>query len=149
MEYFSRDKLTKEIVVIFVDDILSIKDGKEKLRIREEILYHSFIESCFFELEKNNRSNTMSDDVETKHRIYSERQPVIKKIRVVMSGDEAVKVCGEEYLPRLNGYTDEMYKRYLQNSVLFGAAGRTLHNATGLVLLIATGVPLASTGIPP
>jgi len=75
----------------------------------------------------------MTDAVETIHRVYTEREPIIKRIRDVMIGDEAVKAGGETYLPRLDGYTDEMYERYLNNGVLFSAASRTLHNSTGLV----------------
>lgn len=72
-------------------------------------------------------------NIETTHYNYYNRLKRIRKMRDVVGGNETIKARGEEYLPRLKGHSDQDYETYKRNSYFFGATGRTILAATGMI----------------
>jgi hypothetical protein len=54
-----------------------------------------------------------------------------KTVRLVVSGEEAIKNAGEWALPRPSGQSNEEYKRYKQRAHFFDGAGRTAEAFSG------------------
>lgn len=72
-------------------------------------------------------------NIENTHYNYYKRLKRIRKMRDVVGGNETIKERGEEYLPRLKGYSDQDYENYKRNGFFFGATGRTILAAAGMI----------------
>jgi hypothetical protein len=64
---------------------------------------------------------------------YTAWQERWKTVRLVISGEEAIKDSGEWALPRLSGHSDLEYRRYKQRAHFFDGAGRTAEAFSGNV----------------
>lgn len=71
--------------------------------------------------------------VDTTHAGYDHYLPSWKRAREAIEGEEAVKLAGETYLPRLEGQTDAEYLAYVGRASFFNAVGRTLDGFAGMI----------------
>ena len=71
--------------------------------------------------------------VNSTHPDYDASLPAWLRARDVMAGEDAVKVAGEKYLPRLESQTDDEYKAYQARAAFFNASARTAEGFIGLV----------------
>jgi hypothetical protein len=62
---------------------------------------------------------------------YSAWKERWKTVRLVISGEQAIKDSGEWALPRPSGQTDEDYRRYKQRAHFFDGVGRTAEAFSG------------------
>jgi hypothetical protein len=71
--------------------------------------------------------------VNTTHPEYDANLAVWLRARDVLAGEDAVKVGGEKYLPKLEIQSDEEYAAYLARAAFFNATARTADGFLGLV----------------
>lgn len=71
--------------------------------------------------------------VNSTHPDYDEHLPAWLRARDVMAGEDAVKMAGVKYLPRLDSQTDEEYAAYKARAAFFNATARTAEGYIGLV----------------
>lgn len=57
-----------------------------------------------------------------------------QRCRDAVTGSDAIKGRGTEYLPRLSGQTDDEYNAYKMRALWYGAAARTVQGLTGGVM---------------
>lgn len=69
--------------------------------------------------------------IEYKHEQYSEFYPIWKKARDFFSGEETVKKCGVEYLPRLGGQDNSEYDAYKTRAVCAEWVAKILNTNVG------------------
>jgi hypothetical protein len=55
------------------------------------------------------------------------------RARDVLAGEDAIKVAGKKYLPRLDSQSDEDYAAYLMRASFFGATARKLKEFLDLI----------------
>jgi len=67
------------------------------------------------------------------HPDYDANAAIWSRARDVLSGEDAVKVAGEKYLPRLDSQSDEEYSAYKARASFFGATARTLEEYLDLI----------------
>ncbi len=67
------------------------------------------------------------------HPDYDASLPAWSRARDVLAGEDAVKVAGDRYLPRLDSQTDEEYAAYKARASFFGATARTVNEYLDLV----------------
>ncbi|MDB6057698.1 MAG: hypothetical protein JWO95_1542 [Verrucomicrobiales bacterium] len=84
--------------------------------------------------------------VDTHHPDYDASFPFWLRARDVLAGEDAVKVAGERYLPKLDSQTDEEFKAYRDRACFFNAAGRTLDGYSGLIFRRAPFVKVPEGG---
>jgi hypothetical protein len=63
--------------------------------------------------------------VNSTHPDYDANLPAWLRARDVLAGEDAVKVAGEKYLPRLESQTDDEYHAYRARAAFFNASART------------------------
>lgn len=68
------------------------------------------------------------------HRGVERWRSIWKKCRDVLSGEEAVKEAGTEYLPKMSRMTDTEYDSYRTRALFYGASQRTLQGLLGAIL---------------
>jgi len=71
--------------------------------------------------------------VDTTHHEYDDRQGAWKKMRDVVAGEDTVKNCGSEYLPRLGGQDEDGYRAYKMRASFYNATSRTIDGLSGMV----------------
>jgi hypothetical protein len=71
--------------------------------------------------------------VNATHPEYDANLPAWLRARDVLAGEDAVKVAGEKYLPRLDDQTPEEYAAYRARAAFFNASARTADGYLGLV----------------
>ncbi|HEV2436799.1 MAG TPA: DUF4055 domain-containing protein [Verrucomicrobiae bacterium] len=71
--------------------------------------------------------------VDSTHPDYDASLPPWLRARDVLAGEDAVKVAGEKYLPRLESQSDDEYKAYRARAAFFNASARTAEGFIGLV----------------
>lgn len=71
--------------------------------------------------------------VRTQHADYAKFAPQWKRIRDVMSGQDAVKAGGVAYLPRLTDQTPEDYRAYVGRTLFYNASWRTVSGLIGMM----------------
>src|SRR5436309_1722948 len=67
------------------------------------------------------------------HPEYAVRVEEWSRARDVLGGEDAVKVAGVRYLPRLDSQSDEEYGAYKARASFLGATSRTLEEYLDLV----------------
>ena len=67
------------------------------------------------------------------HPGYDAALPIWLRARDVLAGEDAVKVAGEKYLPRLDSQSDEEYVSYRKRAVFFNATARMLEEYLDLI----------------
>jgi hypothetical protein len=67
------------------------------------------------------------------HPEYDTAAAAWSQARDVLGGEDAVKLAGERYLPRLDSQSDEEYSAYKTRASFFGATARTLEEYLDLV----------------
>jgi len=72
--------------------------------------------------------------VNIQHSDYEKIAPKRKRCRDVISGQDAVKDAGKEYLPALTEQKDADYKAYKLRAKFFNATSRTVKALSGLIL---------------
>ncbi|MDH3375374.1 MAG: DUF4055 domain-containing protein [Gammaproteobacteria bacterium] len=68
------------------------------------------------------------------HRDYIAMQKIWERCRHAKAGEDAVKLKGEVYLPRLGGQTDEQYNAYKTRARFFNAFNKTITGHVGLAM---------------
>lgn len=71
--------------------------------------------------------------VDTQHADYQALAPKWRRMRDVISGQDAVHRAGETYLPRLSDQTDDDYAAYRNRATWYGATARTIDAVHGLM----------------
>lgn len=71
--------------------------------------------------------------VDTKAQAVQDRTPQWERCRAAVAGQDAVRKLGQTYLPALTEQTPEEYRSYLIRTPWYGATGRTLEGAVGMV----------------
>jgi len=71
--------------------------------------------------------------VDTKHKLYTLSLPSWKFMRDTISGDEAIKANGKDYIPMLGGQTEAEYQAYIRRPSFTGYTQRVLDGMTGLM----------------
>ena len=84
--------------------------------------------------------------VNSMHSDYLANTGVRKRSRDVLSGEDAVKAAGEEYLPRLDSQSDEEFRAYVKRASFFNATSRTAEGYLGMIfrrelLVKSVGIP--------
>lgn len=75
-----------------------------------------------------------NQDVDFRHPRYLTRAKQWARCRAVISGEDAVKEGGEEYLPRLRGQANEDYEAYKTRASFYEATKRTMEGFIGAVM---------------
>lgn len=71
--------------------------------------------------------------VDFKRQDYKETESIWKKCRDVIAGQEKIHSEGSLYLPKLTGQTEVEYSSYVNRSLFYNAAQRTIDAMTGLL----------------
>jgi len=71
--------------------------------------------------------------VDTKAQAVQDRTPQWERCRAAVAGQDAVRRLGQTYLPALTQQTPDEYAAYLTRTPWYGATGRTLEGAVGMV----------------
>ena len=71
--------------------------------------------------------------VNSTHPDYDANLALWQRSRDVIAGEDAVKLAGETYLPRLDSQTDDEYKAYITRASFFNASARTADGYLGLI----------------
>ena len=71
--------------------------------------------------------------VNSTHPDYDATLPAWLRTRDVLAGEDAVKVAGKKYLPRLESQSDDEYKAYRARAAFFNASARTAEGFIGVV----------------
>lgn len=69
--------------------------------------------------------------VDSTHLDYANHIKTWRKIRACIEGQDAVKLAGEEYLPKPSGMSDDQYRAYKERASFFGATSRTVQGLHG------------------
>lgn len=83
----------------------------------------------------NTVENSTDQSVSAQHPDYEENYGTWVKCRDVISGTEAVKAKGEEYLPKMSGQSKENYSSYKDRAVFYPAVKRTIKGMAGMVFM--------------
>jgi hypothetical protein len=75
----------------------------------------------------------MFSSVGANHKLYTRDLPKWKRCRVCVEGEDAVKACKEDYLPKLTNQSNAEYEAYLARASFVPATGRVLKALIGLV----------------
>jgi hypothetical protein len=67
------------------------------------------------------------------NQLYSEHETEWKIVRDTIAGELQIKRCGDYYLPRPGGHSNEDYKHYQQRVHFFSAVGRTAEGLHGSI----------------
>ena len=73
----------------------------------------------------------MANQVDVKHPDYEENEERWKRCRDTVSGSDAVKAAGKEYLPLLDKQTGPDYEAYVKRALFYGATSRTVQALLG------------------
>src|SRR5579883_496572 len=79
------------------------------------------------------------------HADYDASSAEWARARDVLAGEDAVKVAGEKYLPKLDSQSEEEYSAYKARASFFGATARTLEEYLDLVFRRTPGFALRAT----
>lgn len=71
--------------------------------------------------------------VDTPHPDYIKHERMWRRCRDVVDGEDAVKDAGQDYLPKLEGQSDDEYDSYKMRALFYNAAERTVMGILGLV----------------
>lgn len=71
--------------------------------------------------------------VDSTHPDYDTSAMAWLRARDVFAGEDAVKLAGERYLPRLDAQTDDEYAAYKARTAFFNATARTVDGFVGLI----------------
>lgn len=72
--------------------------------------------------------------IDTPKKEYSQHLPQWKKCGHVYAGSDAVKMAGEDYLPKMSGMTPKRYEAYKMAALFYGATKRTINAVIGAVM---------------
>ena len=72
--------------------------------------------------------------VNSTHGDYDANLSAWSRARDVFAGEDAVKLAGERYLPKLDSQSDDEYKAYRDRAAFFNATARTADGFVGLIL---------------
>ena len=71
--------------------------------------------------------------VNSTHADYDAMQLAWLRARDVYAGEDAVKLAGTRYLPRLEEQSDDEYSAYVERGSFFNATARTVEGFLGLI----------------
>jgi hypothetical protein len=71
--------------------------------------------------------------INSTHPEYRAYQSQWQKCRVAVEGEDAIKMAGDAYLPKLGGADESEYRSYKARASFFGASNRTVMGLTGSV----------------
>lgn len=75
-----------------------------------------------------------NDDAKYQHPEYVAALPIWRKIRDCVEGEEAVKVAGETYLPKVSDHqSPDEYNAYKDRAMFFNGTGRTVEGLLGAI----------------
>ena len=75
-----------------------------------------------------------TNNVDTKHKDYTEREKDWKMINDIKAGERVMKEAKTEYVPKLEGQNAEQYKRYIARGSFYNGFARTVQGMTGSIL---------------
>ena len=84
--------------------------------------------------------------VNSTHSDYDANLSAWSRARDVFAGEDAVKLAGERYLPKLDAQSDDQYKAYRARAAFFNATARTADGFVGLILRREATVKLPEPG---
>ncbi len=84
--------------------------------------------------------------VNSTHGDYDANLSAWSRARDVFAGEDAVKLAGERYLPKLDSQSDDQYKAYRARAAFFNATARTADGFVGLILRREATVKLPEPG---
>lgn len=73
--------------------------------------------------------------VDTQHKEYSEHYGQWERCEHAAEGQDEVHECGEKFLSRLSGQTDQEYKAYRNRALFYNATQRTIDGLTGMLFI--------------
>jgi hypothetical protein len=71
--------------------------------------------------------------INTRHPSFAAMDDSVRTMRDVMAGDDAVKLAGERYLPKLGGQDTADYNAYKKRALFYGACVRTKEALAGAI----------------
>lgn len=72
--------------------------------------------------------------IDSKGEVYKNREDEWRMLDTVMAGEQAVKLAGEIYLPKLSGQDDTEYKKYKSRGTFYNATSRTSTGFHGAIM---------------